>query len=288
MPGGAIWTIAASTQAAAAIAERAAAITQTELDVSQQPGPYRPAQWQNPALVTITIPGNDPGMGGRAPVINGSSAALNASGGQVAQAAPDLPGGFLINTATGTNQIVQDTIFVFDAVIRTEHQQRVEKTEHPIQTGANISDHAYIMPARVELEIGMSDAMDSYVPGSWSDNPSKSVSAYQTMVALSKARTPVTLTTRLAVYQNMLLTVIHSPDTVETRFGLKATLVFEELFTGTVTTRQVSARPDLTGQSNPGNRQGLPVPADVLASFQVTAPTTVPNAGTMSSTPVAP
>jgi hypothetical protein len=187
----------------------------------------------------------------------------------------------------GTHFGTPDKIFVFDAVIKTEHQQRIEKTQHPIQTGANVSDHAYIMPARVELEIGMSDAMDSYVPGSWSDNPSKSVSAYQTMVALAKARTPVTVTTRLAVYQNMLLTAISAPDNIETRFGLKASLVFEELFTGTITTQTVSARPDLTNSTSLGSKQGLPFDAAANAKFIAAAnkATTVPNAGALSSNP---
>ena len=89
----------------------------------------------------------------------------------------------------------------------------------------------------------MSDAMDSYIAGQWTGDNSKSVNTYQTLVDLAKARQPLTVTTRLNTYTNMVLASVSAPDTVETRFGLRASVVFEELFTGTVTSQQVSARP---------------------------------------------
>jgi hypothetical protein len=70
------------------------------------------------------------------------------------------------------------------------------------------------------------------------------------------------------------------------KFGLKATIVFEELLTGTVTRQQVSARPDLTGQTSLGTKQALPVPASILQQNVVNEPTTVPDAGVISSNPV--
>jgi hypothetical protein len=282
--GGAIWTIVAATAAGtAAQAARASALDQELSDTSD--GPYRPAGWQDAPLVTITVPGNDPGIGGAAPVVNGSSASLNAGGGQAAQADPNLPGGFKLSTSQGTSQIVPDQIYVFDAVIRTEHQRRITKTQHPIQTGANVTDHAIIEPARVELEIGMSDAMDSFIPGQWSGDHSKSVNAYLTLKTIAAARQPLTVTTRLDSYTNMVLTGISAGDTVETRFGLKASLVFEELFTGTISSQQVSARPDLTGSTNLGTKSPLPVSSDISRYTHSTL-TTVPNAGVLSSNPV--
>ena len=81
-----------------------------------------------------------------------------------------------------------------------------EATEHPVQTGASIADHAYIVPARLVLDIGMSDAMDAYFsPTTWSGSDSKSVAAYQTMLALQFSRIPLTITTKLRTYQNMVI-----------------------------------------------------------------------------------
>lgn len=267
-----IWTIAAATAAGIATqAARAAALDQALSDTSD--GPYRPAAWQDAPLVTVTVPG-------------GTSQTFNQSGdsaAQVGQAGTVFSVNSFSQSSTTQNP---DTIYVFDAVIRTEHQQRIEKTQHPIQTGANISDHAFIMPARVVLEIGMSDAMDSYTAGQWTGDSSKSINAYQTLKSIAKARQPLTVTTRLNVYTNMLLTDISAPDTVETKFGLRASIVFEELLTGTVTTQQVSARTDLTGATNLGTKSPLPVPNSILQQNETNQSTTVPDAGVLSSNPI--
>lgn len=266
--GGAIWTIAAATAAGIALQAASAATIDDTSD-----GPYRPAQWQYAPLVTITVPGTSSSFSD-----TGSSAAINSSGG-----VPITGGTFSVGTVEQTTQATPDQVYVFDAVIRTEHQQRIEKTQHPIQTGANISDHAFIMPARVVLEIGMSDAMDSYIAGQWTGDSSKSVNTYQTLKSIAAAKQPLTVTTRLNVYTNMLLTDISAPDSVETKFALKASIVFEELLTGTVTSQQVSARKDLTGATNLGTKLPLPVPSSILQQNEVNKPTTVPDAGRFSS-----
>src|SRR6185312_8878860 len=121
-------------------------------------GSWRPPQWNQPALTSITIPAQPPD-----PV---------------------------------TGLAVPSYTFVFDAILRAEHSQELKHTEHPVQTGANITDHMYPMPARLVLEIGMSDAMDSYSPGNWSGNPSKSVSAYETLLNFQNNKNLLTITTR--------------------------------------------------------------------------------------------
>jgi hypothetical protein len=103
---------------------------------------------------------------------------------------------------------------------------------------------------------------------------------------IAAARQPLTVTTRLNVYSNMLLTSVSAPDTVETKFGLRASIVFEELLTGTVTSQQVSARSDLTGATNLGTKSPLPVPNSILQQNQTTQTTTVPDAGVLSSNPI--
>jgi hypothetical protein len=277
--GGAIWSIVAATAAGTALQTGEAAALDQSLADSSSDGPYRPAQWQNAPLVTMTVPGTSSTFSD-----TGSSAAINSSGG-----VPITGGTFSVGTVEQTTQGTPDQVYVFDAVIRTEHQQRIEATQQPIQTGANIRDHAFIMPARVVLEIGMSDAMDSFTPGQWTGDSAKSVNTYQTLLGIAKARgtpNPLTITTRLNVYTNMLLTDISAPDTAETRFGLKATVVFEELLTGTVASQQVSARSDLTGATNLGTKSPLPVPNSILQQNETAQPTTVPNAGVLSSNPI--
>ena len=53
----------------------------------------------------------------------------------------------------------------FDGVMSTETEEQLTITSHPVQSGANISDHAYREPTRISMEIFMSDVMASRQPG---------------------------------------------------------------------------------------------------------------------------
>lgn len=150
--------------------------------------------------------------------------------------------------------------FFFDAIIRTEHTSSLKMTEHPVQTGANIVDHAYMEPAMIVMEIGMSDAMDSMVQGQFTSRYTKSVSAYQTLLDLQKARLPLQVHTRLNLYKNMLIEEITVPDDFKTQFGLRCTVTMKEIFVVEVSTATVSAREHSTGSTNKGAVQPEPVP----------------------------
>lgn len=122
--------------------------------------------------------------------------------------------------------------FYFDGVFSVEHTSSVTVTEHPVQVGAPISDHAYQEPHEVSLEIGMSDAMT----GVGSDH---SVNAYNTLRAIMAKREPVKLVTRLWTYPNMVMTSLSAPDDKATMYGLKATVTFQSVEIVSVSTVQV-------------------------------------------------
>lgn len=189
-----------------------------------------------------------------------------------------LPASGNSNTAaTGPN--TTPTTYFLDAVLRLDHNQDLRITRHPVQNGASIVDHAYSEPARLVMEVGMSDAMDSYVSGQYTSAGAKSVSAYQTFLNLQALRVPLTVTTRLKTYQNMLITNIRAADTNATAHALRMLLTFEQIILGTVTSQPQSNRPD---QSN-SNQDGT-VPTQ-------TPPSSLPNytngAGQLSSEPAA-
>lgn len=221
-------------------------------------GPWRPPEWNGPALTALTVPATE-----------GSEA----------------------------------SVYVFDAVFRAEHTRELRRTEHPIQSSAgsalaSITDHAILLPARVVLDIGMSDAMDSYLPGQWNDKVSKSVSAFQTLVALQAARTLLTLTTRLDTYPNMVIESILPCDTEKTRHGLRATVVLSQVFLADATAARstisygepgaVSDRPQSTQATPSGVVQGQPTTNAVSDQFRVSTATAtkfprIPGAGAWSS-----
>jgi hypothetical protein len=145
--------------------------------------------------------------------------------------------------------------YFFDAVIKFEHQSNLKITSHPVQTGSNIADHAYVEPSVLILEIGVSDAMQSYINGQFSDGSSWSVSAYQTLLKLQSDRLPLQIYTRLRTYKNMLVEQISALDDVKTSYGLKASVRFKEIFVVDVSKVKVSARPQTTGATNRGTQQ---------------------------------
>ena len=223
---------------------------QLEQDI---PKAYRPPQWSNgPAMVSITVP--------------------NAA---------------LLTDANSTANFGPIT-YVFDAVLELEHEQRLEKTRHPVQTGADISSHAYLMPATCAMFVGMSDAMDQYAVAAtvapalpyqypnytqWTGAATKSVSAYQTMLNLQAARIPLMVTTRLRTYTNMVVTNISPREDFKTTTGLRMRVVFEQIFTATVSSATSlsagnTARPDAVPETGLGSVNPSAVPSTTQTQFQ--------------------
>jgi hypothetical protein len=154
--------------------------------------------------------------------------------------------------------------FFFDAVIREDHTSSLKITSHPVQTGANITDHSFVEPKMLTMEIAMSDAVDdmygqqfiSYVaPGNASAYPSKSKSAYHLLLNLQESRIPVSILTRLAQYDNMLIETISVPDDSKTLYGLRCTVTLKEIFVVEVAKTRVSARPHDTDFTDRGNQK---------------------------------
>lgn len=145
--------------------------------------------------------------------------------------------------------------FFFDAIIRTEHNSDLKITSHPVQTGANITDHSFLEPAVLVMEIAMSDAMDSLVPNQFTGKYTKSVSAYQVLSDLQADRIPLSVTTRIRTYQNMLIETINVPDDVKTLNGLRCTVTLKEVFVVEVARAKVSARPHAMNDVDRGHIQ---------------------------------
>lgn len=136
---------------------------------------------------------------------------------------------------------------MFDAVIKTDHSSKVTATSHPVEGGANITDHAFVEPAEVTIEIGMTDCNGVGV----SD---KMFSALQ---SLQNSRRPISIQTRFKRYSNMLIMSMSVPDDYTTMNALKAVLMCKEiLIVGTATVAiTASGQGQKTGSTNKGTVQ---------------------------------
>lgn len=134
--------------------------------------------------------------------------------------------------------------FVFDAVFSTDHSANLTVTQHPVQSGASISDHAYMEPDEVSIEIGMTDVASDVA----SAGTSRSVNAYTQLRAIMEQREPVTLITRLKTYQNMIITSMSAPDDHTTMHALRASIYFCQINVVSVST--ISVQETVSGSKN--------------------------------------
>lgn len=141
--------------------------------------------------------------------------------------------------------------YFFDAVFSVDTEHSLTITQHPVQTGANISDHAFVNPIRMTMQVGVSDAM-AYRAGAdyGGDGKTKSVQAYRLLCKLQELRTPMQVVTRLNTYQNMLIESIDVSDDVSTLCALKATVNLVQVLVVNVGAEKVSARAWTSGAQN--------------------------------------
>lgn len=158
----------------------------------------------------------------------------------------------------------------FDAVISVSTEHTATITSHPVQLGANISDHMYLEPISITMEIAMSDAMDSMVYGQWIGGYTKSVSAYRMLCDLQARRIPITVLTRLNKYPDMVIESISVNDDYKSLYGLRATVSLKQVFVAEATTDTVSARSWVTdADANRGEAQPSEVPTSVIREGEI-------------------
>lgn len=206
-------------------------------------GAYRPANWGQPQQysLTCTLPGLP-------------ATSVTSSGSVGGVATPDASGtGANTQAATGS-----PTTYYFDAILLADHTQEAVGTRHPVQVGPAIIDHVYLLPARIVLQVKMSNAMQSFIQGQYSSVPSKSVSAFQAFLQIQASRAPITLVTRLKTYQNMWLSLVNGHDDFRTSQGFNGTLHFEQIISATVSSQTVSARPNATNTTSTGTLSTQP------------------------------
>ncbi|MBL0320452.1 MAG: hypothetical protein IPP74_14350 [Alphaproteobacteria bacterium] len=100
------------------------------------------------------------------------------------------------NTVLFSTQITQRSIGPFTGYVCMEENSNdeLEITQHPVQRGADITDHAYLKPATVSIRF-------IYTPN-FTLTPLDQM--YQELLALQSSREPFTIVTGKRVYQNML------------------------------------------------------------------------------------
>lgn len=122
-------------------------------------------------------------------------------------------------------------------IVSEKHRSRIEVTELPVENGSRITDHAFLLPKEVTLEVA-----DNFA-----------AATHAALVRFQESRVPFTLVTGLKVYKNMLITEI-SPER-DSKFSrvLRCTVDLKEVI---IVSTSYAASPDGKDSSQASGKPG--------------------------------
>ncbi len=108
-----------------------------------------------------------------------------------------------------------------DVVIEESYEDKLAITQHPVEKGATVSDHAYRQPRQVDMRIG------------WSDSSGKSTASsrdsYDALLSLQNEREPFTVFTGKRIFENMLVAGVSVTNDQKTKHAVLATVRLQEV-----------------------------------------------------------
>lgn len=145
----------------------------------------------------------------------------------------------LFQPAIAATIVPRRSIGEFSATITVEEisTDDLEITQHPVQQGANITDHAYMKPAQIAIKIVFNDQ----------DAPL--AETYSRLLELQSSRVPFDVVTGKRQYKNMLFKSLSQTNDLATENLLSISAQLQEVF---ITSVQVVSVPERSKQANPG------------------------------------
>lgn len=152
-------------------------------------------------------------------------------------------------------------------VIEEKHRDELVITNHPVQSGANITDHAFKQPTMLSLRYGWSNsgALFTLDLGTPSVND-----VYDMLLKLQAGRQPFDVVTARYKYSNMLIRSIDLVTDITTQNAIVVDVMLQQVIlvqTQATTLKDASlmSMPDKTaGVTNAGVKQPVPVPQSIL------------------------
>jgi hypothetical protein len=174
-----------------------------------------------------------------------------------------VPGG-LINQALGIldtyiNIVPSDMIgsISVDATLEEIGTDYLQITEHPVEAGASITDHAYYRPAELVMHCGWSNATyksilgvsgnQAFAGGSLNNDDYVS-SIYSQLLNLQQSLQPFTVFTTIRQYSNMVITSLALTRDKTNSQALMVTVNMRQII---IVNTQSSTLPPTANQANP-------------------------------------
>ena len=168
-------------------------------------------------------------------------------------------------------------LIVPSVVISEKHSDSLEITEHPVEVGAAVSDHAYRRPSEVVMQVGFAgggsllDLLDTTSYGLSVGLSPKEV--YQNLLDLQNSREPFDVVTGKRIYSNMLMRAMEVTTDRTSENVLSAVLTLREVIITSTTTTQVAAKADMklgadtSAVENTGVKTHVPKDQSVLVKL---------------------
>lgn len=168
-----------------------------------------------------------------------------------------------------------------DLTVREQGMDELEITQHPIETGAAITDHAFARQPTLQLEYGWSTSFlsgfsaQSLLAGETPDlsfGAQKTRQIYEQLLALQASRIPFQVVTGKRLYSNMLLESLGIMTDVTTENALMVTMTCRGIIivstqSTTIAPQAQQAMPASTaGAADMGTVQPVPVPNQSVLS----------------------
>lgn len=149
----------------------------------------------------------------------------------------------LIDIPFRVHIFADDSQIAFDCMVSEQHDSTLTITEHPVEEGAEITDHIQNDPDGLQLSgiisdnpilLNVEEGKQPSVPGGDPDQRAKE--AYNEFVRLKEAGKLLIVTTELRTYADMLITGISVPRDASTRHILDIGLTLKPIRKATVDT----------------------------------------------------
>lgn len=142
-----------------------------------------------------------------------------------------------------------------DVVVQEQHTDELMITEHPVERGSPISDHAYMKPVELQMDIGWSESAgrlndllgDGFIGKLIGGTPSL-ILVYEGLRLLQRMAEPLIISTGKRLYTNMLIQSIQVTTDKESENTLMVKLKLRQVI---ITTTQETNLLRIEDQATP-------------------------------------
>ncbi|EFU9410048.1 TPA: hypothetical protein J9719_004132 [Escherichia coli] len=168
-------------------------------------------------------------------------------------------------------------MIVPSVVISEKHTDMLEITEHPVEVGAAVADHAYKKPSEVVMEVGFAGggalldfASNLTATSMLGLSPQQT---YQELLGLQESRIPFDVVTGKRLYSNMLIRALEVTTDKTTENVLSAVLTLREVIISRTQQITVADKTNMkegastSAVQNSGNKTTKPPDTSLLKSI---------------------